>query len=293
MAGPQAAGPRHRVAVVVPCYNDGATLRDALASLADQEAHELVVVDDGSDDPATLATLAELERSGTRVVRRENGGLAAARMSGVAATTAPYVMPLDADDALAPHALGALADALDADGAAAIAWGDVEIWGEFVARVDVGRFLDAWQISYLNTVPVASLIRRDALIAVGGWQLRHGYEDWDLWMGLAERGLGGVYVPVPTLRYRRAAGRMLEGCIPHHAELYAELQRRHRRLFALRRSNWISSKAPVRNRVLFPLIAALPLRDFDRARLYGFVNQPLQILRMRRLRRLARPVVAA
>lgn len=277
----------------MPCFNDGGTLPEALASLADQEHHELVVVDDGSDDPATRATLAELERNGTRVVHRQNGGLSAARMTGVEATEARYVMPLDADDALAPGALTLLADALDADRTAAIAWGDVDIWGEFNTHVDVGKNLDPWQITYINTTPVASLIRRDALLTVGGWQLRHGYEDWDLWMSLAERGFAGVYLPVPTLRYRRSAGRMLEGCLPRHGELYAELRRRHRPLFDQRRRNWSRSNASLRNRMLFPVIACLPLREFDRIRLYGLVDKPLQIVRMRRLRRLARPAVAA
>ena len=60
-----------RVAVVVPCYDDGETLGEALDSLRDQEPHELVVVDDGSSDPATLAVLNALERDGVRVsVRR-------------------------------------------------------------------------------------------------------------------------------------------------------------------------------------------------------------------------------
>ena len=52
-----------RVAVVVPCFNDGETLPAALASLRGEEDHELVVVDDGSDDEATLDTLSRLLRS--------------------------------------------------------------------------------------------------------------------------------------------------------------------------------------------------------------------------------------
>jgi len=293
MAPHLSGGRALRVAVVVPCYNDGETLPDALESLREQEPHELVVVDDGSDDAATLAALAELERTGTHVVRRSNGGLSVARMTGVENTEAPYVMPLDADDALAPGALTALADALDADGAAAVAWGDVDIWGEFDVSVDVGKDLDPWKITYINTVPVASLVRRDALLTVGGWELRHGYEDWDLWMSLAERGFRGLYIPVPTLRYRRRAGRMLEGCLPRHGELYAELRRRHMRLFELRRRNWLTSKEPLRDRMLFPLIACMPLRELDRIRLYGFIDKPAQALRVRRLRRHANPVVAA
>lgn len=276
-----------RVAVVVPCYDDGETLGEALASLAGQEAHELVVVDDGSTDPATLAMLAELGRNGVRVVRRENGGLSAARMTGVAESTAPYVLPLDADDAIAPGAIAALADALDGAPDAAMAWGDVEIWGELELAVRIGRRLDPWLITHLNTLPVASLVRRDALLEVGGWQLRHGYEDWDLWMAFAEAGRGGVYVPVPALRYRRRAGRMLDGCVPRHDELVGELRGRHPRLFAARRRNWLRSRAPLRDRLAFPAIDALPTSELGKARFYQLVNEPRQFLELRRLRRAA------
>jgi glycosyltransferase involved in cell wall biosynthesis len=276
-----------RVAVVVPCFNDGETLPEALASLEEQEPHELVIVDDGSTDPATLETLAECERRGTRVVRRENGGLSAARMTGVQSTVAPYVMPLDADDALAPRALAALADALDADADAVLAWGDVQVWGEIDTRLAAGRRLDPWQIVYLNTLPVASMVRRTALLTVGGWQLRHGYEDWDLWMAFAERGWPGAYVPTTVLRYRRRGGRMLEGCIPRHGDLYRELRGRHPELFHARRRNWLRSRAPVAARLLYPLISLLPLSDFDKSRLFQLTNAPRQFLEVRRLRRAA------
>jgi glycosyltransferase involved in cell wall biosynthesis len=274
-----------RVAVVIPCFNDGATLGDALASLEGQEPHELVVVDDGSDDPATLRTLAELEQEGIRVVRRENGGLSAARMTGVEQTQAPYVFPLDADDALAPGSLAPLADALEATEHAALAWGDIEVWGELEAHLEVARSLDPWLITYLNDVPVASLLRRSALLDVGGWRMGSGYEDWDLWLALAERGYAGVHVPVTSLRYRRRAGRMLDETRPRHAELYERLRSRHPALFAARGRNRRRSNAPLRARLLFPLIEATPFLDaFTRHRLYLLVNRPRQLLAFRRLR---------
>ncbi len=274
-----------RVAVVVPCFNDGETLCQTLASLTDQEQHELVVVDDGSSVPATLNLLTELERDGVRVIHRENGGLSAARMTGVEATTAPYVFPLDADDALAPGALAALADALEADPDAALAWGDVELWGELHAQLAVARSFDPWLLTYLNDVPVASLVRREALHDVGGWQMGSGYEDWDLWLALAEHGHRGVYVPVTTLRYRRRGDRMLANCIPQHGELYAKLQQRHPTLFAARSENRRRSSAPLRLRLLLPLLERLPLLDaFTRHRLYLLVNRPRQLLSLRRKR---------
>src|SRR5438067_12035461 len=146
--------PMSRVAVVGPCFNDGETLPATLESLRGEEPHELVIVDDGSDDATTLETLAALAGAGTRVVRRENGGLSAARMTGVEATSAPYVFPLDADDEVVPGALAALADALDAAPEAALTWGDIEVWGELEAGLAVARALDPWLLTYLNDVPV-------------------------------------------------------------------------------------------------------------------------------------------
>lgn len=276
-----------RVAVVVPCFNDGETLPATLASLHTEEPHELVVVDDGSDDPPTLATLARLAEQGTNVVRGENGGLSAARMTGVEATHSPYVFPLDADDEVVPGALAALADALDATPEAALAWGDVEVWGELEADLAVARSLDPWLLTYLNDVPVASLLRRSALEQAGGWSMGSGYEDWDLWLALAERGFSGVRVDRPTLRYRRRSGRMLDDSTPRHAELYTKLRLRHQSLFAARGANRPRSPAPLRTKLAFPLIEALPLDAFTRHRLYLFLNRPRQTLSFRRLRRAA------
>ena len=274
-----------RVAVVIPCFNDGATLHDALDSLHGQELHELVIVDDGSTDELTLGILDKLRRQGLRVVRQDNGGLSAARMAGVRETSAPYVMPLDADDALGEGALAALADALDREPRAVMAWGDTEISGDLDLRLRVGRQLDPWHIAHLNVVPVASMVRRDSLLEVGGWQLRHGYEDWDLWMAFAERGWPGVYVPVTVHRYRRHDGRMLEGCIPRHNELYGDLRERHPSLFTGQWRHWLHSNAPLRVRALFPPIAVLPLSEYNKSRLYQVADQPRQFLEMRRLRR--------
>jgi glycosyltransferase involved in cell wall biosynthesis len=282
-----------RVAVVVPCFNDGETLPETLASLEAQEPHELVVVDDGSTEPSTLNLLAQLEDRGVCVVRRENGGLSAARMTGVEATSSPYVFPLDADDLLAPGALATLADALDAAPDAAVAWGDVELWGDVDARVAVARALDPWLLTYLNDVPVASLVRRDALVAAGGWSMGSGYEDWDLWLALAEGGHGGVHVPATVLRYRRRSGRMLGDCMPRHGELYQRLRSPHASLFAARGDNRRRSTAPLRVKLLLPFVERLPLIDpFTRHRLYLLVNRPRQIVALR-LRRVARPRAAA
>jgi glycosyltransferase involved in cell wall biosynthesis len=265
---------------------------DAVASALDQEPIELVVVDDGSTDQETIARLRELEAQGVAVVRQNNGGLSAARMAGVAATSARYVYPLDADDALAPGALARLADALDDTPEAAVAYGDVEVFGDAHNFYDHRRSqLDPWMLTYLSTIPGTSMVRREALLEAGGWQLNAGgYEDWDLWMGFAERGFRGVYAPGLMLRYRiLSGGRMWKQAMEtRHDHLYGLLRERHARLFAERRAHRRLSTAPRRAKLLFPLIDAVPgLSLPTKRRFYDLIVLPGHIV-IPRLRALAR-----
>jgi glycosyltransferase involved in cell wall biosynthesis len=257
------------VAVVIPCFNDGATLPEAVCSARSQaRLAELVVVDDGSSDTATLAVFARLEDDGVRVVRRPNGGLGAARMTGVEATSAEYVFCLDADDRLVPGALAELAGTLDADPSLALCWGDYQLFGDRSWRQRTAPSLDPWQISYQNDIPASVLLRRSALSDGLGWELRGGYEDWDLLMGLAERGAHGSRVDIVAYEYRQHGVRMLGDSATRHGDIYGLLRRRHARLFAQRRQTWRRSQAPLSLRLALPVIFALPISP-HRQRLLG------------------------
>jgi glycosyltransferase involved in cell wall biosynthesis len=279
-----------RTAVVIPCFNDGAYVVEAVASLSGEEPHELVIVDDGSTEPETAERLGELEAGGLRVIRQENGGLAAARMTGVAATTAPYVYPLDADDLLCAGALARLADALDADPGAAVAYGNVEMFGAASNFFDNSDSrLDPWLITYLSNLPGTSMVRRSLLLEAGGWQLNEGgYEDWDLWMSMAERGFRSTYAPGMQFRYRISAdGRMWSDAMGKHERLYDQLRARHPALFERRRELRRISSARRREKLLFPLIDAVPgWGPATRQRWVELVHDPGHII-VPRLRALA------
>jgi glycosyltransferase involved in cell wall biosynthesis len=277
------------VAVVIPCFDDGATIREAVASVTAQEPCELVVVDDGSTDSHTLQVLDELARAGHHVIHQPNRGTSAARMTGVAATRAPYVFPLDADDAVLPGSLATLVDTLDSRPDVAAAWGSVRLFGEVERpeRVRAGT-LDPWRITYFNNIPYASLFRREALLAVGGWSLSGPFQDWDLWMALAEAGYQGAGLEEPVLHYRRHAGRQFERGAARHGERYSTLRSRHRRLFDARRRNWRRSSDPWRVRLGLPLARAVPgLPQRHRHRLFTLADSPREAVDLAR-RRLAR-----
>jgi glycosyltransferase involved in cell wall biosynthesis len=257
------------VAVVIPCFNDGNTLEGAVASVREQDVPaEIIVVDDGATESSTLAAYERLQEAGLCIIHQANQGPAPARMTGVRATDADYVFPLDADDLLATGGLRRLREVLDHHPNAAAAWGSVSTFGAIEYSDPCRPCLDPWQISYHNHLPVGSLYRRSALVEVGGWQLAGGYEDWDLWMTLAERGWKGIGIPEVTAHYRVQSGRRLSRSSRRHAERHATLRARHPVLFAARRRNWRSSPAPLLLKLSLPAIDVLPLGP-RRKRLLG------------------------
>lgn len=194
------------VSVVIPCFNLGRFLDEAVQSALGQtfEDVEVVVVDDGSTDPATRALLADYRRPRTHVVRSENRGLPAARNLGIRSSRGAYVCALDADDRLEPTWLEKAVGVLEADPSLAFvshwfrAFGDEE-WDWTPQRCDLVSLLDS------NTVNGAALVRREALLAAGLFDesMREGCEDWELWLRLVRGGGRGAILPEMLYAYRR------------------------------------------------------------------------------------------
>jgi glycosyltransferase involved in cell wall biosynthesis len=92
------------VSVVIVCHNQARYLRDAIDSVTAQtvDSLEIIVVDDGSTDQTPAIAQA---CPGIRYVRQENRGLASARNTGIRESAGDYLVFLDADDRLLPHAV--------------------------------------------------------------------------------------------------------------------------------------------------------------------------------------------
>jgi len=204
------------VSIVIPCYNLGQYLDEAVSSVLSQsyQDFEILIVDDGSTDPATQAILAGYTRPKTRVIAKPHAGLAAARNLGISQARGRYLCALDADDTLQPSFLEKLVRALDDDPSLTFSscwlrtFGD-EAWDWTPERCDLPTLL--WE----NTVLTAALVRRDAVVAAGGYDTgmpEQGDEDWDLWLTLVERGHRGAILHETLFNYRRRAGSMSTVC---------------------------------------------------------------------------------
>jgi glycosyltransferase involved in cell wall biosynthesis len=222
-----------RISVVIPCYDDGATVADAVHSVREAEPVEIVLVDDGSRDPATIATLDELgAEDGVRLLRQANAGVGAALRAGTAAATAPYVFVLNSDDLAEPGALAALADALDRSPRHAFAFGWIRMFGDLDTLVRQPPW-NPWILLHSNRWAISSLYRRTALERVGGFPDSRGYEDWGLLLSLAEQDLHGVLVPRLVLHYRQhGSGRRNRAAMTGLRATHAGFRRRHAALFA-------------------------------------------------------------
>jgi glycosyltransferase involved in cell wall biosynthesis len=222
-----------RVSVIVTCWNLGRHLDEAVDSVLAQtfQDFEIVVVDDGSTDPETRARLDGYARPRTRVLRRPHEGVAAARNAGIAASTGPYLCTLDADDTFEPTFLEKTVRVLDADPAIAFASTWLRAFGSEQWEWKPER-CDLVSLLLEDTVLTASLVRRAAVEAVGGYDTRmpaQGDDDWDLWLTLVEGGCAGHIVREPLYNYRRP-GSVSAGCWhgPDHLPLARYRFEKHR-----------------------------------------------------------------
>ena len=247
-----------RVAVIIPCHGEGPLLLEAVRSVDEIEPVELVVVDDASPDEATRAALEALEADGVRVLRRpENRGVGRARMAALEVTEAPYVYPLDADDLAIAGVLARMADALDADPGAAACVGDIVEFGDHELVRAIPPRLDPYRVALTNEYPITALYRRTAIEAVGAWRPfyeRQGYEDWNLWMGLAERGERIVHLGGPGYRRRLHGQRLNQQARARHRERYEAMRRAHPDLFARLGEHRRRSDLSRTRRLLYPLV---------------------------------------
>ncbi len=201
---PELANPE--ISVVIPCFNQGDFLHDAIRSVFRQtfDSWEIVVVDDGSTDPFTRNVFRKLSYPRTTVIRQRNQGLSAARNAGMRAARGQLLIPLDADDELTGHFMSTMRAALQGEPTAAFAHCWTRLFGD-QNLIWVDRPYNPYQMLLSNSLVGCVLMRKAAWLEVGGYDasMLAGNEDWDLWLRFLENGWGTVEVPRPLFRYRR------------------------------------------------------------------------------------------
>ncbi|MBK7258240.1 MAG: glycosyltransferase [Ignavibacteriae bacterium] len=197
------------VSVIIPCYAQAQYLREAMESVLAQtySRWEMIVVNDGSPDNASdvaRAFMADHPDRAVRLLERPNHGVSNARNAGARAATGDFLVPLDADDRIAPGFIATCLAAFRSAPEAGFVYTHIRRFG-LVNEVFVLPSFDAQTVVHKdNTIAICALIRRAMWDQVGGYNeaMREGYEDWDFWVGCIEKGWVGVRIPEPLFEYR-------------------------------------------------------------------------------------------
>ncbi len=229
---PTPPAPRPLISVVIPCFNYGRYLEEAVASVARQECRdvEIIIVNDGStDDTDTVARRLIRtfpERRITLVSQENSGQPAISRNNGIARAQGEYIVCLDADDTLAPGYLSACVGALQNAPGVSIAYGDQQDFGASDLFEPHPEY-SAQNLLCFNFIPPAAMFRRKAWTDTGGYRPsrthRSSYEDWAFWISCLSKGHRGKKVAGAVWNYRIHEGGHYQKSQQHDQQLKAEI----------------------------------------------------------------------
>jgi glycosyltransferase involved in cell wall biosynthesis len=199
--------------VITPLFNYRDFITRALASVtrSNFRDYELIVVNDGSTDGSLEAAhdwfKANPKVPGLLLTHPTNRGLGPARNSAVSVARGKYVFALDADNSVYPAGIGRLVKRLEDDPDAGFAYGYLERhnpeytstgmlssypWNPY--RFGNGNFIDAMVLWRKQTMFDLGLYCTDPLL--------YGWEDYELFLRLADKGGYGLLEPQFVARYR-------------------------------------------------------------------------------------------
>ncbi len=189
------------VGTVVPTHH-ARYLREALASLVRQTVdHDILVVDDGSEGGECTRVAMEF---GLRSVRNNSStGGANARNVGISILDNPWILNFDHDNVAEPTLVERLIEAAAGTKGAGIAYCTPRMMGMAFGPHPGVRRGTPWALKAGNFIDASSLFLRESWEAAGGFDAGAGvYADWDMWLGIVERGWRLTYVPEMLYRYR-------------------------------------------------------------------------------------------
>lgn len=203
----------------MPAFNAERYVAESIESVIEQTFAnwELIVVDDGSTDgTAKIVSRVAAQDARIRYLRRENGGQAAARNTGIRNSNAPVVAFLDADDLWLPEKLArqvetlqsTKADLVYCDGYVFYEDGSPER-ADFFAVVPGaidGPTMFRLLYDYNRIATLSVIVKRQALEGIGLFDEGRRFqncEDYELWLRLAHAGFDFYGIPDKLMRYRR------------------------------------------------------------------------------------------
>jgi glycosyltransferase involved in cell wall biosynthesis len=218
---PLNTGDDARVAVIIPCHNYARYLGKAIESVLRQShpAAEIIVVDDASEDE-TPEVARSYATNGVQYIRGGWRSVGKARNAGLHATSAPYLIFLDADDLLHPDYIRAGLEAFNRHPQAGIACSNYQSFGRLMQYHYTPEVAGMDEFEMWNPIHAGSMVRRQALLQVHGWSEKPDqHNDWVTWRHILQMGWKVIHSD-GLYYYRMHGNSMMDGMRQNHA--YAE-----------------------------------------------------------------------
>lgn len=234
-----------KVSVIVPCYNQGHFLDEAVGSVLGQTFSdvEIIIINDGSTDSLTKTILQTASWPNTKVIHTDNQGLAAARNNGIDQAEGQYILPLDADDVIEPEYIEKAAELLDQNPDLGIVYSRARLFGAVTTEWTLPPYsLEA--ILQDNVIFCSAMFRRQDWEAVGGYDqgMVFGWEDYEFWISLIERGRKVCQIPEVLFGYRVATDSMVRSKEKwQKIAMFKRVYQRHQQLFSDNIEVWLKT----------------------------------------------------
>jgi glycosyltransferase involved in cell wall biosynthesis len=195
------------VSIVIPCYNHGQFVDEAVQSILEQtwQNLEIIIVNDGSDDRNTIEVLQNFSRPKTRVLHLpQNMKPSAARNAGINEAKGKYICCLDADDKLHPTYIEKAITIMEANAGISFIWTWVQVFGN-EDRVWYTEQFHAYNMLFWSYLTVPSVFRKSTWETCGGFreEMREGCEDWEFWIRLVGNGFRGFRISEKLILVRK------------------------------------------------------------------------------------------
>ena len=239
-----------KVSVIIPCYNQGQYVMETLASVLKQTYQNIavIIVNDGSDDQDTISILNQIDLETVQVLHTTNQGLAAARNNGIEAAKGDLILPLDADDLIDPGYVEQAVASFKGNTALGIVYCRARLFGS----VNTEWLLPPYSLPEMlldNVIFCSAMFRQSDWEAVGGYDsgMIYGWEDYDFWLSLIERGREVYQIPEILFSYRVSSDSMVRSKERwQKVAMFKRIFERHKKLFSSHIDVWIDTLLDVR-----------------------------------------------
>lgn len=226
------------VSVIIPCYNAGGYLQEAVGSVqqhCEQHNYEIIIINDGSTDAVTLSVLSDLAAKDCIILHQENKGPSAARNAGVRASTGNYIFFLDSDNRVREGYIDKGIALLEANSETGVVYGKPYFFGEAVKPRFITKAFDFNSLLFDNYIDTCAVIRRKVWEDVNGFDEADvmTLEDWDFWIRVALAGWKFHFIDEYLFDYRIANGSRVSGAVDKekHQEMREYVFKKHLPLF--------------------------------------------------------------